>query len=397
LITEKSRRYKLSLFFILYFVQGVLFAYMSLFHKPYLDSQGIDADQIAWLNVVVLLPFVLKIFFGIISDRVSLFGKGHRLPYIILGVILSVIAFAALAFVAPGNSLLLFGALLTVFVFSIALMDSSADGLAVDVTAESDRQAVQASMLVGRFGAIIILALLFGALAQRAGYRAAFLVTAVFLALPLFWLFQLREPAQRSEEQTFQWGALRAILTSSYGVTAVLSLLFGAFVVGALGLATFYMSKELGADSGQIGVYGAINSVGIILGAAVSVPLLRRFPQFSFRVGLFALWSATLLAWSFSPSLTFSFILGGIGGLIFGTVNTVYLGIAMARTHAQAAGTIFALTMALLNLGLAGGDGFFTGLTDNIGFASVFQLQAGLSLILILLLWAVRRTGEEQL
>ncbi|MCA9936903.1 MAG: hypothetical protein KC415_23370, partial [Anaerolineales bacterium] len=130
MIAEKSRRYKLSLFFILYFVQGVLFAYMSLFHKPYLDSEGITADQIAWLNVVALLPFILKIFFGIISDRVNLLGRGHRLPYIILGIVLSVIAFAALAFIAPGKNLVLFGAMLTIFIFSIALMDSSADGLA---------------------------------------------------------------------------------------------------------------------------------------------------------------------------------------------------------------------------------------------------------------------------
>ncbi|MCA9923410.1 MAG: MFS transporter [Anaerolineales bacterium] len=392
MITEKSRRYKLSLFFILYFVQGVLFAYMSLFHKPYLDSQGISADQIAWLNVVVLSPFILKILFGVVSDRINLFGRGHRLPYIILGIVLSVIAFGTLAFIAPRDGLLPFGILLTVFIFSIALMDSSADGLAVDTTATGDRQAVQASMLVGRFGAIIIMALLFGAIAQRMGYTAAFLISAVFLALPLLWVLQLHEPAERPVEQAFQWSALKAILTPAYGVVALLSLAFGAFVVGVVGIFTFYMSKELGANSDQVGLYGAINSLGIILGAAVSVPLLRRFPQFRVQMGLFLLWSLVLLVWGIEPSMGLSFVLGGIAGLIFGMINTVYLGIAMERTQTQAAGTIFALTMALLNIGLAVGDAVFTGLTDNIGFGSVFLLQGGLSLLLLLLLWAVQRT-----
>ena len=131
------------------------------------------------------------------------------------------IAFGALAFVMPSENLALFGVLLTVFTFSLALMDSSTDGLAVDVTPPDEQQAVQATMLVGRFGAIIILALLFGAVAKGLGYSAAFLVTTVFLALPLLWVLRLREPAHRSAEQAFEWGALRTFFTASYGVTAV--------------------------------------------------------------------------------------------------------------------------------------------------------------------------------
>ena len=63
---------KLSFFASLYFVQGAAFAYAVNFQKPYLTGRGLDMGTVGFLTSVLLLPFILKIFLGMLSDRVPL-------------------------------------------------------------------------------------------------------------------------------------------------------------------------------------------------------------------------------------------------------------------------------------------------------------------------------------
>jgi len=112
---------RLFVFGSLYFVQGVALAYFRNFQKPFLDSHGISAARIGLLTSILLLPFVLKIFIGMISDRVSLFGKGYRKPYIVFGLLLAVLSFALVSRVNPGDNFLLFSALILVLLYSTVL------------------------------------------------------------------------------------------------------------------------------------------------------------------------------------------------------------------------------------------------------------------------------------
>jgi hypothetical protein len=65
---------------MLYFVQGVIQAYQLNFFKPHMDGEGIDADRLAIVASLVLLPFVIKWIYGIISDRFNLFGRATASP-----------------------------------------------------------------------------------------------------------------------------------------------------------------------------------------------------------------------------------------------------------------------------------------------------------------------------
>ena len=80
---NKSKNFMLMMFSALYFVQGVIQAYQLNFFKPHMNSAGIDPDRIGLVASLALLPFVIKWIFGIISDRVNLFGYGHRKPYMV--------------------------------------------------------------------------------------------------------------------------------------------------------------------------------------------------------------------------------------------------------------------------------------------------------------------------
>ena len=82
-----SHGYYLGLFTALYFVQGVITAYSSTFFKPHMNSVGISPERIAIVSSLSLVPFIIKPLYGILSDRVNLFGRGYRLPYMYIGII----------------------------------------------------------------------------------------------------------------------------------------------------------------------------------------------------------------------------------------------------------------------------------------------------------------------
>ena len=81
-MTQSNRRFRTLMFASLYVVQGVGLAYFRNFQKPYLNDLGVNPDVIGLLTLILQVPFVLKIFIGMVSDRVNLFGMGHRKPYI---------------------------------------------------------------------------------------------------------------------------------------------------------------------------------------------------------------------------------------------------------------------------------------------------------------------------
>ena len=163
--TNKSRRFMFLLFGALYFVQGVIVSYQQNFLKPHMSSEGIDADRLAVLATLALVPFILKTVFGLISDRINLFGLGHRVPYMVLGVLGCSIFFLVAFFVDPSEHYGLVAGLIVTSVFAMALFDTTADAYAIEAMPEEDYGRVQSVMTGGR----------------ASGQRATFSVNSVSL------------------------------------------------------------------------------------------------------------------------------------------------------------------------------------------------------------------------
>ncbi|MDH3250423.1 MAG: hypothetical protein OEQ47_15745, partial [Acidimicrobiia bacterium] len=106
-----TRRQLFVMFGSIYFVQGVIQAYQLNFFKPHMDSAGIDADQLAIVSALGLVPFVIKWIFGLISDRFPLFGRGHRTPYMLIGLVSTGVAFFVAFFIDPSRSFVVLAAL----------------------------------------------------------------------------------------------------------------------------------------------------------------------------------------------------------------------------------------------------------------------------------------------
>ena len=392
--TSSSRWFRLSMFGMLYVVQGVALAYFRNFQKPYLDSLGIDADTIGLLTTILLLPFILKFLIGMISDRVNLAGLGHRKPYIIVGLLLASLAFGAAGFVLPDRNFLLFSTFIVLGSFSVALFDSTTDGLAIDLTPGREHGTVQGTMVGGRAAAFILLSLVFGVLVQGQGFRVVFIIIALAMLLPLLWVLRAHEPA-RASEQRFDWQAFSALAQRRFLIFAAYAILYSVVSFGVDGMVTFYMSNQLGAAEMAIGHYGALRGVGAVLGAVAGALLIDRLGRRRSAVIATLLISLGALALGAAAGVPVLLALGVAWGLAWGFQETVFVALAMGLTDTRIAASMFAIMMALSNLGSAVGEGVATGLTDNLGFSPVFWLLALINLINLAILWLLFRTREQ--
>ena len=93
---SRTRILRLTLFAAVYFVEGAVLTYFSAFNVLYLRSFDLSFSLIGIVGGITLLPFILKIFIGLLSDRVNLFKQGHRKPYIIIGLLLQTLAFVVI-------------------------------------------------------------------------------------------------------------------------------------------------------------------------------------------------------------------------------------------------------------------------------------------------------------
>jgi PAT family beta-lactamase induction signal transducer AmpG len=393
---QTDRRFRLTMFGILYFVQGSALAYFRNFQKPYLSSIGIDPDVIGLLTSILLLPFVLKIFIGMISDRVNLAGRGHRQPYIVLGLLLAVFAFAGAGFINPTESFGLFATLIVLGSFSVALFDSTTDGLAIDTTPHEEHGTVQGTMVGGRALGFIVLSLVFGTLVQAQGYRIVFIIIAVSMLLPLWWVLRVKEPAQRQPKQSFDWSAFRVLRQRRFIIFGLYAIFYSVVSFGVDGLITLFMSNEFNAAESAIGQYGALRGLGAVIGAVGGGLLVDRLGRRNSAIGGLIAVSIGAVLIGLAPGIAALLILGVVWGIAWGFQETIFVALAMDLSDRRIAASMFAIMMALSNVGTAVGEGVTTGLTDNLPFATVFWLLAGLNIINFpILIWLFKAEPES--
>ncbi len=371
------------MFASLYVVQGVGLAYFRNFQKPYLDELGIHPDHIGLLTLILQLPFVLKVFIGMLSDRVSLFGWGHRKPYIIIGLVFAAVAFTIAGLVQPNAHLLVFSILVVLGSLSVTLFDSTTDGLAIDVTPRNESGKIQGVMVGGRAASFILLSLIFGQLVERAGYPLVFPVIGGTMLIPLIFVGQLKEPPRRKVIHRFQWSAFRTLGRPQFLLFALYAVIYSIGSFGVDGLVTYALSESFSAGESVIGSYGALRGVGAVIGAIAGGMLLDRLGRRSGAIGASVLISTIGFGFSLATSTSVMLSVGLAWGIVWAFQETVFFALAMDLADARIAASMFAIMMGISNLGAAVGDGAATAFSDDFGFPTVFALLAAINLITI--------------
>lgn len=135
----QSRSLRFTLFGLLYLTQGVVLGYFASLNALYLLSNGLDMADVGVFSSIALIPFVIKIFFGMLSDRYNFFGLGRRKPYIAIGLLVQAICLVLAASINPGRQYWTFVGIAFLLQLGMAFYDTCTDGLALDITPTDEK------------------------------------------------------------------------------------------------------------------------------------------------------------------------------------------------------------------------------------------------------------------
>ena len=389
-----GRRHRFTMFALLYFAQGSILGYFTALNALYLISHGLSMGQAGLFAAIALVPLILKIFLGMLSDKVSFLGLGHRKPYIIMGLLLQASMQVVFPFIHPAES---FGWLVVVAFISLtgmALYDTCTDGLAVDITPAEDRSRLQGIMVAGRALGIVLIAALVGILSDKTNWTWVFLSLAAMTLFPLPFVAVFRIPP-RPPENAFEWSAFRVFRQKPIIALALLGLISSGITGGTNQLVNPFLKESFQISYMTAGFYSAVFGLGMICGGLTGGQLIRRIGYrraviLALTVSLITILALTRIV---TPGMAWPLLF--CFGLSYGYYETTFFATAMSRTNVRIAASMFAILMAVSNLGSAIGLAGGGKISDSIGYPWTFVLFALLNLLVIPLLPALFRKKES--
>lgn len=354
---EKPETRRLALLFAwVYFAQG-MWALPDLSLTFLLKEKfSFSPADVATFFTIATIPWYIKPLYGLLSDFLPIW-RYRRKSYFILATLL-----AALAGLSLGNSAMgtyqLTLALFTVMALGFAFADVLADALMVEngqaLGITGSLQAVQWGAM---YGALMIVGVAGGYLAQHTPLNIAFRLTAIFPAVTFLMIFwAVRETRRGSDPEVFRrtWRSVRGGIGSTRLWVVAGFIFFFNFSPSFGPSIVYYMTDELIFSKFFIGALDSISAASGIVGA-----LLYFLYSKSFRLRTIINWS---IGFGVVGTLAYFGLVGHISAvviyLIFGSVGLIaqlaFLDLAARACPKEAEGTFFALLMSVFNLGVKG-------------------------------------------
>ena len=198
----------------------------------YLQSFGLDMSQVGLVGTIAMIPFVLKIFLGMLSDKINFFGLGYRKPYIILGLTGQALCLALAPMIDPGQNFMMYALLALVMMTGMALYDTCTDGLALDSTPVEEEGIIQGFMVGGRAAGMLVISGIMGLIVEKISWASGFYFLGLVTLLPLPFVFFAKE-VERSSERIFEWGAFKCFKRSNVIALGALGALYSLCIYGA--------------------------------------------------------------------------------------------------------------------------------------------------------------------
>jgi MFS transporter, PAT family, beta-lactamase induction signal transducer AmpG len=376
---SKARRF--SLFGLLYFTQGIILGYFASLNALYLLSNGLDMADVGIFSSIALIPFVIKILFGILSDRYNFFGLGYRKPYIVIGLVVQFICLLLVTQVNPGDDFWTFVGIAFFLQMGMAFYDTCTDGFALDITPEHEKGLLQGFMVGGRSVGVIVAASLAGMIAERS-WPGVFYFLAILTLIPFGLLFTVRE-VKRTAEQRFNWAAFSAFRRVQVQAVAAVGLVIYLVIVGANQLVNPAFDAKLGISLGTAGMITTLWGVACVVGAMIGGALMDRSGD------RFALWISVLsvpvalVVLALVGSLPLALAAAIFFGLTYGASQAIYFALAMKYTEPSIAASMYSILMAFTNIGQGIGLGLGGVIAKNAGYPVTFILLGAVILLVL--------------
>ncbi len=379
----KSSRY--AMFAMLYFAQGAVLSYFTALNALYLLQFDLSMSQIGLVGTIGLIPFVLKIFLGMLSDRVNLFHLGHRKPYILIGLAVQAACLVAAPQIDPGTQYWLFALLAFTLMSGQALYDTCTDGLALDTTPKNEQGTIQGFMVGGRALGIVLISAVIGLLAERTSWAAAFYSLAVLTLMPVPLVLRVKEAARRPE-QMFDWKAFGAFTRLPIIALAMLGALYSLVINGANELVNPFLQEQFGFGLARAGLVTTVWGLGVVAGSLAGGRLADRWGRRRSVERAAAVSFAAIFLLAFTRQGWQAWPLVALFGVAYGFYETVYFAVSMERTDPRIAASMFSLLMAVANIGTGIGLAAAGMMVDSLSFSRSFILLALINLAALPLL-----------
>jgi predicted MFS family arabinose efflux permease len=349
------------LFGVIYFIQGISDPNTGLISQPdnsLLRDWGKSPKQVATFAALLALPWCLKPLFGLLSDFVPLRGS-RRKSYLVLTSLAALVGFAAL-YLSPlpeGAERPLL-AWLMLSSMGIIFCDVVIDALMIE---SSQPLGITGRMQSVQWAAIhtgtILTGVVGGVLSEKHLQKSGFLLCGVLMASTfLVSIVFIKETPQAAEGD---WrGSLRKLRSTLQSRAVVVVGLFAfvwSFNPFTQSVLYMHMTDGLGYSEDFYGKNVSLVAVGSLLaciayGVYCRFLPMRKLIHLSIAAGILSSW----VYW-FLRGETSAAIISVASGLAYMTGSMVLVDLAARACPLDAPGTLFALFMALCNLGAAAG------------------------------------------
>jgi PAT family beta-lactamase induction signal transducer AmpG len=385
-----SRTARYAMFGLVYFAEGAILSYFTALNSLYLLSFNLSMSQVGLIGMIALIPFVIKIFFGMLSDRFNFLRLGFRKPYIILGLLVQCLCLLIAPSINPGEQFGLFALLAFVLMSGQALYDTCTDGLALDTTPKEEEGTIQGIMVGGRALGVVLISAALGGIVQNFSWSGAFWLLALLTLLPLPLVLWAREP-ERAAGRRFEWRAFGAFTRWPVIALGLVGALYSLVINAANQIVNPFLQNQFGINYASAGLFTTIWGVGVAVGGLTGGRLVDTLGHRRSLVTAVGLSLVGVLLLAFTPSIAAAVALVVLFGLAFGYYETVYFAISMNLTDPRIAASMFAILMAVANVGTGIGLGASGALVDAIGFRLTFAVVAALNLFVLPLVPGVFR------
>lgn len=377
-----KKPFRFVIFGLLYFIQGAILSYFTGFNGIYLISFGVDMKGVGLIGLIGMLPFVLKIFLGILSDRVNLFGLGYRKPYILFGVAIQAVSLVVVPLIDPGKNFGLYALLGFLLMMGMALYDTATDGLALDTTPEAEQGTIQGLMVGGRALGVAIISVFFGFFANYFSWRYAFWSLAVISAVALVLAFFIKE-GRVKEHPAFEWKAFKTLGRKEILSLAILGALYSLIINSVAEIMNPFFESRFSITPLIAGLYSAVWGMGIVLGGILGGRQTDKLGHRKSVVIAMVVSLVSIVLFLISPNQYVAFFIALAFGFAFGFYETVYFATSMARTDPRIAASMFSVLMAIANIGTGIGLAVTGVMVDGVGYIWTFIILAALNLLAI--------------
>lgn len=387
-----------------YLAQGAAMAAIFLLPVFMQNELGVADEKAITYQSIIMIPWYIKLLYGLLSDNIA-FGKfGRRKPYIIIAGFLGIIGWFTLPLFQTFNPLfLIVGIFLSL---CVALSDAVVDSFAVDITPKKRRGWMQGVGWGGRGAGTAAAGYLLGIVIEKVGWSAAYFIPGGLMVLACFGALLYKEPeiSEEAEVITFDFENYKKEFKKKETWIVTLFMLLAGAGIAIISTYSTFLNEETSLSIEGIGTGVTFFALGQFIGAlAIGImgDLLPLLPVLIINTVLYVGIIGSLIVVPLSNIILLYFIIALVG-TINGGYEATQMRIGMEYSQGFIAGSLYNWYMSMSNIGqIALGAIIIAQMTKVLGsyrysmqFASLFLLVAIIPAI-YLIRWLKTREPSE--